>query len=110
MKIDYSSQKVQMDAYLKNTAQTTKQVQSQQDQEGGNAAGRTGQAVVRHDRVELSSGSRLLQKVNSAMRVEDPDRAEKINMIKQQVQNGTYEVKPEKVAESMLNDMIKNLG
>ena len=106
MKIDYSSQKAQMDAYIKNTTQ----VQNKQNQEGPDAALKTGQTPVRGDRVELSSGSRLLQKVNSIMKAEEPGRAEKINMLKEQIQNGTYEIKPEKIAESMLNDMIKDLG
>ena len=106
MKIDYSSQKAQMDAYIKNTAQT----QNKQNQDGPDTASKAGQTPVRGDRVELSSGSRLLQKVNSIMKAEEPGRAEKINMLKEQVQNGTYEIKPEKIAESMLNDMIKDLG
>ncbi len=106
MKIDYSSQKVQMDAYIKNTAQT----QGQQNQDNSRDVAARGSQPARGDRVELSAGSRLLQKVNSAMRAEEPGRAEKVNMLKEQVQNGTYEIKPEKIAESMLNDMIKNLG
>ncbi len=106
MKIDYSSQKAQMDAYLKNTAQV--QQKPEQQQEGRDAAVKS--QTPQRDRVELSSGSRLLQKVNSAMRAEEPGRAEKVNMLKEQIQNGTYEVKPEKIADSMLKDMIKNLG
>ena len=102
MKIDYSSQKAQMDAYIKNIAQS-------QNQENRDAS-KNGTAVARNDRVELSAGSRVLQKVNNVMRAEEPGRAEKLNMLKEQVQNGTYEIKPEKIAESMLNDMIKNLG
>ncbi len=105
MKIDYSSQKAQMDAYIKNTAQV-----QNQDQERDAVVKNAQQAPVRGDRVELSSGSRLLQKVNSIMQAEEPGRAEKINMLKEQVQNGTYEIKPEKIAESMLSDMIKDLG
>ncbi len=110
MKIDYSSQKAQMDAYLKNTVQNNQQVQNQQNQQ--EATGKNGavQRTPRSDRVELSAGSRLLQKVEGAMRAEDPGRTEKVNMIKEQIANGTYNVKPEKVAESMLNDMIKNMG
>ncbi len=105
MKIDYSSQKAQMDAYLKNTAQVQQKQQQQQD----NTAAKNGQTAQK-DRVELSSGSRLLQKVNSAMKAEEPGRAEKVDMLKEQVRSGTYEVKPEKIADSMLKDMIKNLG
>lgn len=107
MKIDYSSQKAQMDAYLKNTAQVQ---QKPEQQQGGRDAAVKNSQTPQRDRVELSSGSRLLQKVNSAMRAEEPGRAEKVNMLKEQIQNGTYEVKPEEIADSMLKDMIKNLG
>jgi flagellar biosynthesis anti-sigma factor FlgM len=61
------------------------------------------------DRDKLSSGSRLLQKVNKAMNIPDPERAARIQFLKEQVQNGTYKVDAAKVAESMLRDLIKDL-
>ena len=62
------------------------------------------------DRVELSAGPRLLQKVETAMAVEDPERSARINFLKEQVQNGTYQLDAEKVAQAMMTDLIKDLG
>ena len=61
------------------------------------------------DKDKLSSGSRLLQKVNEAMNIPDPERAARIQLLKKQVQNGTYKVDADKVAQSMLRDLIKDL-
>ena len=61
------------------------------------------------DKDKLSSGSRLLQKVNEAMNIPDPERAARIQLLKKQVQNGTYKVDADKVALSMLKDLIKDL-
>ena len=61
------------------------------------------------DKDKLSSGSRLLQKVNEAMNIPDPERAARIQLLKEQVQKGTYKVDADKVAQSMLKDLIKDL-
>ena len=61
------------------------------------------------DRNKLSSGSRLLQKVNEAMNIPDPERAARIQFLKEQVRKGTYKVDADKVALSMLKDLIKDL-
>ena len=61
------------------------------------------------DRDKLFSGSRLLQKVNETMNIPDPERVARIQFLKEQVQKGTYKVDADKVAESMLKDLIKNL-
>ncbi len=61
------------------------------------------------DKDKLSSGSRLLQKVNAAMNIPDPERVATIQLLKEQVQKGTYKVDADKVAQSMLKDLIKDL-
>ena len=61
------------------------------------------------DKDKLSSGSRLLQKVNEAMNIPDPERAARIQFLKEQVQKRTYKVDADKVAQSMLRDLIKDL-
>jgi len=60
-------------------------------------------------RDKLFSGSRLLQKVNETMNIPDPERVARIQFLKKQVQKGTYKVDADKVAESMLKDLIKDL-
>ncbi len=87
------------------------QTQATQNQQQQNRAAETGtQAPAQGDRVQISKGSKFLQKVNEAMKAEDPQRAERLQMIKEQVQNGTYEVDPEKVANAMMKDLLKDLG
>ena len=61
------------------------------------------------DRDKLFSGSRLLQKVNETMNIPDPERVARIQFLKEQVQKGTYKVDADKVAQSMLKDLIKDL-
>jgi flagellar biosynthesis anti-sigma factor FlgM len=61
------------------------------------------------DKDKLSLGSRLLQKVNEAMNIPDPERSARIQLLKEQIQKGTYKVDADKVAQSMLKDLIKDL-
>jgi negative regulator of flagellin synthesis FlgM len=86
------------------------QTQATQNQQQNRAAEAGSQAPAQGDRVQISNGSKFLQKVNEAMKAEDPQRAERLQMIKEQVQNGTYEVDPEKVANAMMKDLLKDLG
>ncbi len=102
MKISDMNQKAQMVTSYMNNVQNAQNNQGPRPEKAGASAGT--------DKVELSSGSRMLQRVNEAVKVEDPQRAERIRMIKEQVQNGTYEADPEKVAQGMLKDLIKDMG
>ena len=102
MKIGDQGQGLQIEKYLNNQAVGNKQ-QEQQVQQGQ-------KNVVKTDTVEISSQSKLLNKVTDTMRAQEPQRAERIQMIKEQVQNGTYKIDEEKVANAMLKDLIKDLG
>ncbi|OPL17102.1 MAG: hypothetical protein AVO38_05730 [delta proteobacterium ML8_D] len=61
------------------------------------------------DKDKLFSGSLLMSKVNEAMDTPDPERVARIQSLKKQVQQGTYKVDADKVAESMLKELIKDL-
>lgn len=50
-----------------------------------------------------------MHKVNEAMNTPDPERVARIQSLKKQVQKGTYKVDADKVAESMLKELIKDL-
>ena len=50
-----------------------------------------------------------MQKVNEAMNIPDPERSARIQFLKEQVREGTYKVDADKVAQSMLKDLIKDL-
>ncbi len=97
------NQSVQLDAYVKAATQ---------GKQPGQARGQNSkqQIAVRGDKVDISHGSKLLNKVNQTIKAEEPERAAKIQKIKEQVQNGTYKVEPEKIANAMLSDLIKDLG
>ena len=104
MKIGDQNHGLQIEKYLNSQAVSEKQ-QNQQE------INKTNQKItVKTDTVELSSQSRLLNKVTDTIKTQEPQRAEKLQMIKEQVQNGTYQVDAEKVANAMLKDLIKDLG
>ncbi len=104
MKIGDQNHGLQIEKYL-NTQAVGNKTEGQQDANKVNQ-----KSQVKTDTVELSSQSKLLNKVSDTMKTHEPQRAEKIEMIKEQVQNGTYNVDAEKVANAMLKDLIKDLG
>ena len=62
------------------------------------------------DRDKMPLGSLLLHNVNETMNIPDPERAARIQFLKEQIQKGTYKINASKIARSMLKDLIKNLG
>ncbi len=104
MKIGDQNHGLQIEKYLNTQAVADKQ-QNQQEINKPNQ-----NPAVKTDTVELSSQSKLLNKVTDTIKAHEPQRAEKLQMIKEQVQNGTYKVDAEKVANAMLKDLIKDLG
>jgi anti-sigma28 factor (negative regulator of flagellin synthesis) len=59
---------------------------------------------------KLSLDPLLLHKVNETINIPDPERAARIQFLKEQIQKGTYKIDANKIARSMLKDLIKNLG
>ncbi len=106
MKVSDLNQKVQLEAYINKAQATQTQQQQQVQQQGSQEADKTKSM----DRVQLSSQSRFIQKVNAALEAQDPERTARVDAIKEQVRQGTYQVDPEKVAQGMLTDLIKDLG
>jgi flagellar biosynthesis anti-sigma factor FlgM len=107
MKLSDLNQKAQLEAYF-SKVQTTQESQNQQHMQQ-KVNQNPGQPQP-SDRVELSSGSRLLQKVNEALKLADPERAEKVNFLKEQVREGNYERDAVKIANGMMKDLLKELG
>lgn len=106
MKINDTHQKL-LEAYL-NQVHAVQGQQAQQVQHERNASQQ--QATQSTDKVDLSSGSRLMQQVNKAMYVKEPERTAYVNALRDQIQQGTYQVNAEKVADKMMTDLIKDLG
>ncbi len=104
MKIGDQTQNLQIEKYL-----NTQGVNNQQNRQAENAQ-QQNTAQVKTDTVQISSRSRLMNRVQNTAGSQEPQRTERLQMIKEQVQNGTYKVDAEKVANAMLKDLIKDLG
>ncbi len=104
MKVSDINQKVQLEAYI-NKAQANQGHQQARHQEAQGT-----EKTDNMDRVQLSSQSRLIQKINGALETQDPERAAKVNAIREELRQGTYQVDPEKVAQGMLTDLLKDLS
>lgn len=62
------------------------------------------------DIVEISSTAREISKLREIARTMPEERAEKVEQIRQMVQNGTYKIEPEKIAERMIQHAIDLLA
>jgi negative regulator of flagellin synthesis FlgM len=63
-------------------------------------------SALKEDRVELSQTARDVQKARAQME-EIPDiREEKVTEIKNQIQNGTYEIDSHKIASKMIRQSL----
>lgn len=62
------------------------------------------EAVKVTDKIEISSAAKELQQVTQVSQA----RTEKIEALKREIQNGTYQVRAEDVASSIVNFYTKN--
>ncbi len=102
MKANDVQAKVQMDAYL----QHIQQGQFRHDQGRPEAA----QQDKGGDRVELSPGSRILQEVKAAPEPSSPERDQRVEQLRANVEEGNFSTNPVQVANAMMNDLIRDLG
>ncbi len=102
MKINDSHQKLH-ELYLN-------QVQAVQGQQQAQNLRDVQQQPQSSDKVDLSSSSRFMQLVNSAMSAPQPDRTARVEAIKQQVLEGSYKVDEGRLADKMMTDLLKDLG
>ncbi|MFZ5760728.1 MAG: flagellar biosynthesis anti-sigma factor FlgM [Thermodesulfobacteriota bacterium] len=63
-------------------------------------------AAAPADRVELSSGSRDVQKMKEILEQTPAMRMEMIEALKQQINEGTYRVDARDIADRMLDDLL----
>ncbi len=61
------------------------------------------------DRVEISRRSREAAQAREVLASTPPVRGEKVAELKSQIENNTYEVKPDKVAHKMIVDFLNEL-
>lgn len=63
---------------------------------------------VKADTVELSDMGKRVQEANKQLENIPDIREDKVAQLKEQVENGTYEVDAEKVADKMIRDSLLN--
>ena len=61
------------------------------------------------DSINLSEKTQDLMKISQAIETEQPERAERVQQIKNQVQAGQYNVNAEQVAEKMVGSIMDEL-
>lgn len=93
----------------KNPIQITPYVsQIQQKAQSAETEGEKGRANVGGDSVELSQNARDLQKAQQALQ-ELPDiRQDKVAALKQQIENGTYDIRADKIAANMIKESLND--
>lgn len=80
------------------------QNQVERPQEGGRSGNHAG--IDRTDAVELSSHAQMMQQAARAVEREDPARVQRIAELQEQVQNDTYQVPHQELAQRLLSGLI----
>ncbi|MEN8751897.1 MAG: flagellar biosynthesis anti-sigma factor FlgM [Desulfobacterales bacterium] len=98
-----------MEITEKNPIQITPYVgQVQQITRAAETEGEKGQANIGEDSVELSQSARDLQKAQKALPDLPDIREDKVAVLKQQIENGTYDIRADKIAANMLKESLVN--
>ena len=100
MKIDETYRDMNI---LGSAAETLQRQKTGAQEEAGSAAG---QGAGEGADVNISNASLEFSQVAEMMDRESPERAERIQEIQRQIQEGTYEVDPAKVAEKILAEAL----
>ena len=99
MEITPKNDAINIDAYVNNIndKQNVDQTSDKPDK-----------TVTKTDTVAISDAAKEIQEVKKQLD-EVPDvRADKVAELKAQIENGTYEIKSEEIAEKMLTDSLFN--
>ena len=100
MKISNSSTDYINQAYTNSTAKATREKPSVEQEA----------LETRTDSINLSEKTRDLQKISQAMETEQPERAERVQQIKNQVQANQYNINAEQIAEKMVGSIMDELS
>jgi negative regulator of flagellin synthesis FlgM len=100
MKINGQNTSIQMDAYLK-------QVRKQQQNNVYQQQAKVGKTDPR-DTVQLSSQAREVQEAAKALKSMPEVRQDKVQQVKMDINNGTYQVSGLKAADGMLKESFEN--
>ena len=105
MEITPKNQTTAIDTY--NTTQV--QLKQKAENDGGKISGQQG---LKADTVFISDTAKRIQDAQSQLQSIPDVRADKVAELKSRIENGTYEIKPDQIAdkmirESLLNDLFK---
>jgi len=89
--------------------QTNKHPEKNDDQESSAVkSASSAQAPAKKDAVTLSAQAGEISRAQQALK-EVPDvNLDKVNELKNQIENGTYQMDPGRIAGAMLNDLLMN--
>jgi negative regulator of flagellin synthesis FlgM len=90
---------VQINSYINQVQQKT----TSPDTSSGKEKVKAGE-----DSVELSQNAQDLKLAQAALRDLPDIRSEKVSQLKQQIEEGTYEIKPNKIAGKMIEETLNN--
>ena len=72
------------------------------------AAGQQEQQQAKADTVALSSAAKDIQEAQRQLEAIPDVREDKVAQLKEQIENGTYQIDEEKIADKMLKDALLN--
>lgn len=99
MEITPNDNTINIDAYVNNI---------NDKQKAENTSDKAEKNVAQTDTVNISDAAKEIQEVRKELDNIPEVRAEKVEQLKNQIENGTYEIKSEEIAEKMLKDSLLN--
>lgn len=84
-------------------------VENQKDKKENRTEDRAENQIRKEDRVELSESRKQVEELKNRVKNSEEVRAEKVEAIKKQIENGTYDVSGKKVADKIINLAINDL-
>ncbi|MBW2410084.1 MAG: flagellar biosynthesis anti-sigma factor FlgM [Deltaproteobacteria bacterium] len=99
MEINSNDNTINIDAYVNNI---------DDKQKAKNTSDNAEKNVAKTDTVNISDAAKEIQEVRKELDNIPYVRADKVEQLKNQIENGTYEIKSEEIAEKMLKDSLLN--
>ena len=99
MEINSNDNTINIDAYVNNI---------NDKQKAENTSEKAEKNVAKTDTVNISDAAKEIQEVRKDLDNIPDVRADKVEQLKNQIENGTYEIKSEEIAEKMLKDSLLN--
>ena len=95
------NQAVHIDAYVNQVRDKNKT---------GSADGKSEKTPVKTDTVVISEAAKRIQGIRKQLDAVPDIREDKVAYLKKQIQNGTYEIKADKIADKLVRESLINDG